>query len=145
MSDVGLRRLASQIRLIANDMIQNKLADPRLERMASITRVEVAPDLSYTDIHISVMGTEGQQRAYIKALQQAHGLVQRAIAKRIRTRTCPVPRFHLDLSLKRGAETMQAIDKAMAELAEREESGVASSGAPAGGTAEHTSTDKPEV
>lgn len=119
MAAIGLKRLASQIRLVISDAMQNKLADPRLERIASVTRVQVTPDLSFADVYISVMGTDGQQAGYIKALGHAHGFLQSLLAKHLHTRTCPSIRFHLDQSLKKGAETLQMIDQAMADLAER--------------------------
>jgi ribosome-binding factor A len=119
MAEIALKRLASQIRLVVSDALQNRLADPRLERIASITRVEVTADLSFADVCISVMGTEGQQRGFMSAMNSAHGKIQRLVAKNLRTRICPILRFHLDESLKRGFETIQLIDKAMAEDAQR--------------------------
>jgi len=117
---MAVKRLASQIRLIISDALQNKLADPRLERLASITRVEISLDMSFADVYISVMGTEGQQGAYMTALRRAHGLLQSMVARKTRTRTCPTLRFHLDQSLKKGFETIKLIDKVAAELAERQ-------------------------
>lgn len=112
--------MGSQIRLVVSDAMQKKLSDPRLERMASITRVEITADLSFADVSISVMGTESQQRAYMRAMDNAHGVLQRLVAKNLRTRTCPTLRFHLDQSIKRGFETMELIEKSMAERAQRE-------------------------
>jgi ribosome-binding factor A len=120
MAKIGLQRLASQIRLVVSDAMQKKLSDPRLERMASITRVEITADLSFADVSISVMGTESQQRAYMRAMDTAHGVFQRLVAKNLRTRTCPTLRFHLDQSIKRGFETLELIEKSMAERAQRE-------------------------
>ena len=116
MARVGLQRLASQVRLVISDAIQNKLSDPRLERIASVTRVELSPDLSFADIYISVMGTESQQKVYMKGLAHAHGVLQSLVARKLRTRTCPSVRLHLDQSLKKGFETIRMIDQAMEEL-----------------------------
>lgn len=115
---IGLQRLASQIRLVVSDAMQNKLSDPRLDRIGSVLRVEVSPELAFANVYISVMGTEGQQSSYIQALQGAHGKVQKLLARKLRTRTCPSLRFHLDQSLKQGMETIRLIDKAMAEQAD---------------------------
>jgi ribosome-binding factor A len=120
MADIGLRRLESQIRLVISEAMQKKLNDPRLERMASIVRVELSRDLSFADVSISVMGTEAQQRAYMKGMERAHGLLQKMVARNLRTRTCPTLRFHLDQSIKKGFEVMSLIDKSEAERAERE-------------------------
>jgi ribosome-binding factor A len=88
--------------------------------MASIVRVELSRDLSFADVSISVMGTEAQQRAYMKGMERAHGLLQKMVARNLRTRTCPTLRFHLDQSIKKGFEVMSLIDKSEAERAERE-------------------------
>lgn len=106
--------------MVVSQAIQKKLSDPRLERMASITRVEITADMSFADVHISVMGTESQQRAFMRAMDSAHRIVQEMVGKNLKTRTCPTLRFRLDQSLKRGFETMQLIEKSMAERAERE-------------------------
>jgi ribosome-binding factor A len=120
MANIGLQRLASQVRLVVSDGLRKKLSDPRLERMASITHVEITPDLSFADVSISVMGTESQQRAFMRGLDHAHGVLQRMVGKNLQTRTCPTLRFHLDQSIKKGFETMQLIEKSMAERAQRE-------------------------
>ena len=115
MAKIGLQRMASQIRLVVSDGLQNKLADPRLALIASITRVEVAANLAFADVYISVMGSENQQRTYIKAIGHAHGVLQSMVAKKIRIRTCPVLRFHLDNSIKVGLETSELIDRTIVE------------------------------
>ena len=120
MANIGLKRLESQIRLVISEAMQKKLNDPRLERMASIVRVELSRDLSFADVSISVMGTEAQQRAYMKGLGHAHGLLQKLVAKNLRTRTCPTLRFHLDQSIKKGFEMLRLIDKTEAERVQRE-------------------------
>jgi len=112
--------LESQIRLVISEAMRKKLSDPRLELMASITRVEITADLSYADVNFSIMGTDSQQRAFMRAMDRAHGILQGLVAKNLRTRTCPTLRFHLDQSLKRGFETMQVIEKSKAARAERE-------------------------
>jgi ribosome-binding factor A len=120
MVKIGIKRLESQIRMVVSEGIQRKLNDPRLEHMASITHVEVSSDLSYADVSVSVMGTEGEQRAYIKGLQHAHGVLQKMVARNLQTRTCPTLRFHLDQSIKKGIETLKLIEKSENERAKRE-------------------------
>jgi ribosome-binding factor A len=120
MVNIGIKRLESQIRIVVSEGIQRKLNDPRLERMASITRVEVSSDLSFADVSVSVMGTEGEQRAYMTGLKHAHGVLQKMVARNLQTRTCPTLRFHLDQSIKKGIATMKLIEKSETERAKRE-------------------------
>jgi len=118
------KRLEGVIRLVVSDALQNRLSDPRLDRIASVTRIRLSPDLSFADVYISVMGSDGQQRAFMRGLMRAGGFVQSLVARKLTTRTCPVLRFHLDQSLKKGFETIQKIDAAMSEMAERQASQV---------------------
>ena len=120
MPNIGLKRLESQIRFIISETLQKKLSDPRLDQVASITRVELTADMSFADVHFSVMGTGKEQKNFIHGMSHAHGLLQRRVAKKLRTRTCPVLRFHLDQSIKKGFETLRILDKTMEELSQRQ-------------------------
>lgn len=111
--NIGTKRVESQIRFIITDALQRHLADPRLEKIASITQVKVSNDLAYADVYFSVMGSKEDEKEFITGIERAKGLLQKLVAKNLRTRTCPQLRFHLDESIKKGFETMQAIDRAM--------------------------------
>ncbi len=119
MSERSIGRLESQIRLIISNALQTKLSDPRLDRIASITRVELSADLSFADVYVSVMGTETQQRTFMRGLEHAHSVLQRMVAKNLRTRVCPTLRLHLDRSIKQGFETLKLIEKSEQEREHR--------------------------
>ncbi len=119
MSAKSIGRLESQIRLIVSRALQTKLSDPRLDRIASVTRVELSGDLSFADVYVSVMGTEAQQRTFMRGLEHAHSVLQRLVAKNLRTRVCPTLRLHLDQSIKQGFETLKLIEKSAQEREER--------------------------
>lgn len=114
-----VNRIASTIRDVVADALQNRLADPRLEVMASVTRVEVTSDLSYADIHVSVMASEGRQRSFMAAMESAQKAVQVMVAKRLKTRTCPSLRFHLDESIQKSFQTIRMIDDNMLDIQQR--------------------------
>ena len=104
-------KVASLIRSIVSDMIANKLQDPRISRFASVTRVEVSGDLQVAKVHISVMGSETDQRKTMQGLDHAKGHVQRAVARGVTARHCPQLRFIADGSIKKAAEIIQIIDE----------------------------------
>jgi ribosome-binding factor A len=66
------------------------------------------------------MGNDSQQQLFMKAMNSAHGKLQSMVAKHLKTRTCPMLRFHLDQSIKKSMQTLQLIEKSMADIAERE-------------------------
>ena len=116
MSSHRLAKMASTIRAIAGDAILNRLNDPRISPMTSVTRVQMSGDLQIAKIYISVLGSEAEMRRTMRGLEHAVGHIQRIVAKRLTTRHCPEIRFELDDSLKKAAETIQVIDESVGEL-----------------------------
>jgi ribosome-binding factor A len=115
-------RVANIIRQVVSDAIANKLSDPRIEPLSSVTRVEVSGDLEYAKVFVSVMGEAGAGRRTMAGLNSATGAVQRMVARKLPIRHCPRLSFHLDESIKRAAETIRLIDASMAEAQTQAES-----------------------
>ncbi len=109
-------RVGNVIRGVVSEAIASKLSDPRIERLSSVTRVEVSADLTYAKVWVSVIGPEAKGRLTLAGLRSAAGIVQRMVARELATRTIPRLQFQLDESIKRGAETIRLINEAMAEL-----------------------------
>ena len=109
-------RVANVIRTVVSDAIANKLSDPRIQPMSSVTRVEVSGDLEYAKVWVSVMGDPAVQQRTIMGLHSARGYVQGLLARKLPIRHCPRISFHLDESIKRAVETIRLIDEAMSEL-----------------------------
>ncbi len=95
--------------------MREKLSDPRLDAMISITRVEISPDFSSAHVHVSVMANEARRNLAVQALQSASGKLRSMVAEQISMRTVPWLTFHLDDSLRKGFETVQIIDRVMEE------------------------------
>lgn len=95
--------------------MREKLNDPRLDAMISITRVEISPDFSSAHVHVSVMANEARRNLAVQALQSASGKLRSMVAEQISMRTVPWLTFHLDDSLRKGMETVQIIDRLMEE------------------------------
>ncbi len=113
MSMKGRRpeRVATIVRSVVSDAIATKLSDPRIAPLASVTRVEVSADLEYAKVWISVLGEESVQRRTLAGLCSAAGYVQRLLGSELSIRHCPKISFHLDLSLKKAAETIRLIEE----------------------------------
>jgi len=108
-------RVGNVIRAVVSDAIANRLNDPRIEPLSSVTRVEVTADLEYAKVWVSVMGSEGAQRKTLAGLRSAAGYMQKLVAGELNIRTCPRLSFHLDESIKRGEQTLRLIEQVMAE------------------------------
>lgn len=111
-------RFGHLIRNIVGETILHKLNDPRIPPLTSVTRVEVAPDLSVAKVHVSIFAPPGKQSACLMALRNAGGRLRAAIADGARIRVVPELIFHLDETIQQSAETIELIDAAMRELGE---------------------------
>jgi ribosome-binding factor A len=107
------------LRTVISDAIQHRLSDPRIERLTSVTRVEVSPDLATARVYVSVMGNEVRRKLCMEALEHAAGRLRALLARRTTLRRVARLEFCLDNSVQRAFETVQMIDAAMAELGQR--------------------------
>lgn len=114
-----LERIASVVQAVVGDAILSRIQDPRVSRLTSVTRVSVSPDLSFTDVYVSVMGDAEQGRTTLRGLQSARGMVQSLLAHQLNTRVCPSIRFHLDESIKKGIETLRQLDALASESSDK--------------------------
>jgi len=85
------------------DILVNKLRDPRLGAMVSVTDVEVTSDLSFARVFVSVLAQGEDRDRLLAGLQNAAGFVRRELAPRLGLREVPELRFLLDTSIDRGA------------------------------------------
>jgi ribosome-binding factor A len=113
-------RLASVIQQELAVMIQRDLHDPRIPAITSITRVNVAEDLSVADVYVSLMGTEGEQSAGLNALRHSAGIMRTMLTKSLNTRTTPFIKFHIDENLKKELAVLDLLKKVSDEREERE-------------------------
>jgi ribosome-binding factor A len=104
-------RVNDLIRDELSDLLLREVRDPRLGVLISITRVEVAPDLSNARVFASVMGDEAEQDAALKALNAAAAFFHRELKKRIEMRRIPFLTFRLDTSIAKAAEILSLINE----------------------------------
>ena len=95
-------RLASVIEQIVSQVLARELRDPGLEGITSITKVDVAADLSVTKLHVSIMGDEAKRLSTMRALERASGFVRRRLAEELTIRQTPEVIWVLDRSIERG-------------------------------------------
>ena len=109
-------RFAEAIREVVSSAILFEVSDPRV-RGITILRVEVSGDLRNATGHVSIMGTENEQRSAMAGLRSATGFLQALVAKRLQTRSTPVLVFKLDDSVKKSVAMSRLIDDALADAA----------------------------
>jgi ribosome-binding factor A len=106
-------RLKELIREEAASMILHHLTDPRIG-FCTVTRVDLTQDLSACTIHVSVLGEAGVKSRTMHALQDARGLIQSHVGKRMKTRTTPRVSIELDETIEKTFEIEKKIREARA-------------------------------
>lgn len=103
-------KIASQLRGELARLLLEEVSDPRV-RMVTLTRVDVAPDLSNARVDYSVLeSTQTGDVSEIDAgLQSAAPFLRRRAARTLQLRRMPELRFRYDPSLALGAQTLAAI------------------------------------
>jgi len=112
-------KVARVVKEAVSDAIANRLSDPRIEGLVSITRVEIAPDLRQANVYLSIFGkSEAAQNKTYAAIAHARRRIQSLVAGRLQMRFCPVLHFYRDEQFKKTLETLNLIDQAAGELKE---------------------------
>lgn len=110
-------RIADQMQRDLAELIRSSLKDPRIG-MVTVNSVEVARDLGYADIYVTLLTVEDldadseQVKQTIKILNGAAGFLRTELGRKIKLRMIPQLRFHFDASVKRGRQLDQLITRA---------------------------------
>ena len=100
------------LRTEISQILLRRIHDPRV-RMASVSEVDVSPDLKRAVVQVSVLGTDEEREESIAALRHAQGFVRSCLAKDLkRMRSIPELIFQLD----RGPEYSQKISDLLEKL-----------------------------
>lgn len=108
-----LYRISALLKRELAALIGRELADPRVAK-ATITDVDVAPDLSHAKVFVTHLDGIEHAQSLIKALNHARGFLRHRLAEQIDLRVVPELRFVYDESVERGANLSRLIDEARA-------------------------------
>jgi ribosome-binding factor A len=112
------QRMSVEIRRILATIIQEHIKDPRIDLASlSITRVDVAQDISHARIYVSILGNDEKQQDSMQALQKARGFLRSELAHALQIRHAPEIEFRLDKSIEQGMKISTLLDN----LHEKEE------------------------
>ena len=94
-------RINEEIKKDVSNTIQNKIKDPRLSAMVSVTKVDTTKDLSYTKIYVSIFGNELAKKETIQALKSSTGLMRKEIGAHVKLRHVPQVIIEVDETIER--------------------------------------------
>ncbi|ADL51533.1 30S ribosome-binding factor RbfA [Clostridium cellulovorans] len=102
-----------------SDVIRNRVRDPRLAPMISVTSVDVTKDLKYAKVYVSIFGSDTEKDESLKILKNSSGFIRREVASKINLRSTPELLFNLDTSIEYGMH----IDRLIHSIKENEDNG----------------------
>jgi len=109
-------KISQLLRAEVSRVLREEATDPRLA-LVTVTRIDVAPDLSNALVYWSVLGDtdEGRLDAVARGLDSAAGFLRGRIARTLPLRRTPELRFRHDPSLVLGSETLSLLRDLEAE------------------------------
>lgn len=107
------RRVGELIKRELAVLIPRTTDDPRMQQ-ATITDVDVAPDLKSARVYFTLLAGEAGVEPVLAAFRRASGHLRRELAARVHLRVIPELRFHFDRSIERADRISRLIDEAVA-------------------------------
>ncbi len=121
---MGKRRqekMSVEIKRMLASIIYEHVKDPRLDLTSiSITRVDVAQDISHARVYISIMGDEAKQADTMQILQKARGFIRSELAHGLQIRHAPELEFRLDKSIEQGIKISTLLESLSREADPKE-------------------------
>lgn len=114
MPNFRLDRISEEMKKGIDRIIREDVDDSRLQGTFSITRVDVARDLRYAKVYVSVL--EGElKEGLLKALKSASGFIRHELSSRITVRYVPELLFMADENIAYGIHIAQVLKDVQAK------------------------------
>jgi ribosome-binding factor A len=107
-------QVASTLQRAIQQVLVKGLNDPRVRGLITVTEVHVPADLRTATVMVSVLPEE-RQTLSLRGIQDAARYIRHEVGELVDMKQIPELHFKLDLSLKKQAKAMEAMNKAIAE------------------------------
>jgi len=107
-------QVASTLKRATQEVLSRGLADPRVQGLITVTRVDVSEDLANAILYCTVTPHEHEELS-MHGLKSAAKWVRRQVADNVRFRRMPQFRFKIDEQLIKQQEVLASIAEAMEE------------------------------
>jgi len=104
------RRIDALLQEEISELITREVHDPRVGFL-TVTSVETAPDLGQARVWVSVIGSDDEEAATLRALQHAMPFVRRRLGERLRLKRIPELTVRSDPTVERGTRLMHLIQQ----------------------------------
>ena len=103
-------RMSEDIHRELTDIFRS-VKDPRVSKLLSIVRVELAGDGSHCKVYVSSLNGWDDTVESVKGLKSAAGFIRRELFARLKMRKSPELHFIADDSIARGAQITKKLDE----------------------------------
>ena len=114
MSKLREARIDGEFRRALGELLLTELKDPRMSKMASVSKVSVTQDLQYAKVYVSIYDTPEKVASTMEALESAEPFLRAKLNEMIRLRRMPVMTFVHDDSIEYSAKISKLIDEVTA-------------------------------
>lgn len=111
MNRIKRERLEGIILRDISEILQFEVREPKIG-FVTVTGVSLTADGSYAKVYVTDMGSRGDLRKSMEALEHAKGYIRSQLASRLDIRKCPELTFVADTSLENG----NRIDRILEDL-----------------------------
>lgn len=115
MSKLREARIDGEFRRALGELLLTEIKDPRMSRMASVSKVSVTQDLKYAKVYVSIYDTPEKVASTMEALESAEPFLRAKLNEMIRLRRMPVMTFVHDDSIEYSAKISKLIDEVTAK------------------------------
>jgi ribosome-binding factor A len=107
-------QVASTLKRAVQEVLSRGIADPRVQGLITITRIDVSADLANATVYCTVAPVKHQELS-LHGLQSASRWIRRQVADKVRFRRMPQFRFRIDEQLLKQQEVLASIAEATRE------------------------------
>lgn len=104
-------RLAGVLRRGIAQLLHQEVREPYASH-ATVTDVEVAPDLSIATVYVSA-APEVDRELLLRSLDKVSGFLRSRVGRELKSRSVPALRFRYDDSIERGDRISRLLDEAL--------------------------------
>jgi ribosome-binding factor A len=107
-------QVASTLKRAVQEVLSRGLADPRIQGLITVTRIDVSADLANATVYCTVTPQKHEELT-LHGLQSASRWIRRQVADKVRFRRMPQFRFRVDEKLLKQQEVLASIAEANRE------------------------------
>ncbi len=95
-------RINEEYRKEISTIIDNKLKNPNVTGLISVTKVKVTPDLKFAKVYVSILNSKNIKDT-LAGLKKSAGFIRSELARTVNLRNTPEIIFEIDDSMEYGA------------------------------------------